>query len=89
MLSLLLYRIISFQPFNIVVKPANFYCFYINQQDFYENSADFSEKPNALEHFHSFSSSTNNKSLLKEFNQKARKIVKMQNNLKLRKNTYV
>ena len=41
-----LYRIIPFQPFNIVVKLAKFYCFYINQQAFNENGADFYEDHN-------------------------------------------
>ena len=76
-----LYRIIPFQPFTIVVKPAKFYCFNINQQAFNENVADIYEKHNAIEHFYSVSSSTIISSFWKNLFRIARKMIKMQNNL--------
>ncbi len=46
-----LYRIISLQTFNVVVKPNKFYCFYITQQATSEKMADFYENFKAFDHF--------------------------------------
>ena len=53
------YRFIPFQPFNVVVKPAKFHCFYINQHAFNEKWADFYENYNAFEHFQIINRSAN------------------------------
>ena len=61
-----LYGINSLQPFNVIVKPNKFTCFYIDQQAFNEKTADFYENLNDLEHFQkafSFSRSANNQFL--------------------------
>ncbi len=81
-----LYRMIPCQPFNVLEKPAKYYCFYINQHAFNETGADFYKNYNAIENFHRISSSTNNQFFfLIEYRLELLENGNNTNNLKFRK----
>ena len=68
MLSLLYTESSHFKPFNVVVKPNKFNCFYIEQQNTNEKTADFYENLNVLDHFHKNTQNLKNELKLITFN---------------------